>query len=232
MKNNLFKILLILVISIILNSCDIFNHMMYPDRWIKRDSPIETNITPPIITISNDTGELVGDSKGVESKKLLTFTNIGQEYTLKNGEEFRLTYSEDINFAYTTFDVVSHEDNSITIKLVDRDTSKVYLKDKCQIIKRQGIDFIPKIEVAKNLNPEQIIITPIFDDNCVKLGYEVRYGSIEIVKGKNGSAGGCKEGRKVYNNYKNCLENKTVTPPLKGDCSLCRKLGLPCGCTK
>ena len=230
MSLNLIKLLLILSIALLVNSCDAFDHLMNPDRWVKRDSPIETVIAPAEIIVSNDTGELGGDIPGVEPKKLIHFTNIGQEYTLKNGEEFKLSYSNSINFAYTTFDVIANDDNSITIKLVDKDTSRVFLKSKCQIIKRQGIDFIPKIEIAKGLDPEQVIITPIFDDNCVKLGYEVRYGSIEKIKGV---AGGCREGKKVYNNFKNCLDGKSSPKPLgNGDCSLCRKLGLPCGCTK
>lgn len=242
MKSVLFKIIFVISFAVLVTSCDVFDHLINRDRWIKRDGPIETVLIPEPITVSNDSGDLGGDVKGIEPKKLVTFTDIGQEYTIKNGEELKLTYSENINFAYTTFDVTENDDNSITINLVDKDTSRIFIKNKCQIIRRNGIDIIPKIEVAKDLDPEQVIITPIFDDNCIKLGYVVRYGSIETVKGKNGTAGGCREGKKVYNNYKNCIGGKTIkeeiketvkeTKKLDDDCSLCRKLGLPCGCTK
>jgi hypothetical protein len=116
------------------------------------------------------------------------------------------------------------------MKLVDKDFSKILLTKKCQTITRTGINYTPKVEVVEGLNPEQIIVTPIFDDQCYRIGYEVRYGSLER---------GCKEeGSKNYQKYKccrdkvapteACIKTHIIIDKVHPGCSLYRKLGLRC----
>lgn len=218
----IFKITVVISILLFLGSCKTVDMILHPNRYIERDSPREKEYIYDTIRISNNQGQIEDAVAGFKPQKQLIFTKIGQSYNFKSGESIEII-SDGVDFSNTTFDIETDENTKeIKLKLIDKDISKVYLDKKCQTIIRTGIDFVPKVEVAKGLDPEQIIITPIFDNACNKMGYEIRYGSSES---------GCrKEAKKVLDDFKRCTNTTTPPPPPPPPpkCRLKRKLGIPC----
>lgn len=202
------KILLIISIILLLNSCKSVDMFFHPDNYISRDTPREKEYIYDTIRISNSNGEIREASlTGIKPNKQLVFTSIGQTYNFKSGESIEIV-SDGVDFSKTTFDIETNDETKeIKLKLVDKDFSKVYLDSKCQTIVRTGIEFVPKIEVAKGLDPEQIVVTPIFDDDCNRIGFQIRYGSTER---------GCrKEAKEVLDHFKDCAKNVSTTKPVK-----------------
>jgi len=215
------KILLIFLIIFLLNSCKSWDILLNPDNYIQRDAPIEKEIIydTVIVWINND--GINDPLPGMKPTKQIIFTNIGQTFTFKTGETIKIV-SDGIDFSKATFDIETNlETNDIILKLVDKDFSKVYLTHKCQVVLRTGIDFVPKIELARGLEPEQIVITPVFDDKCNKIGFQIRYGSVER---------GCKkEAAEVIKRFNACVKNKLSKIKSENlDCGLRIKLGIPC----
>ena len=206
---------------LMLTSCKNLDLFFHPSDYIPRDTPREKEYIYDTIRIYNNNGEIRDALTGDKPSRQLIFTNIGQTYTFKSGDLVEII-SDGVDFSKTTFDIETNEEtNDIKLRLVDKDYSKVYLDSKCQTIRRTGIDYIPKIEVAKELKPEQIVVTPIFDDDCNKIGYQIRYGSVER---------GCKkEAKDVLEKFNECT--KIINPPkpkILDKCRLKRKLGIPC----
>lgn len=222
------NILFVIGSLILLSSCQSvvksIDCLFNPSDYEKRESVKEKLFVYDTVVIYNDNGELGEPIKGDRPIKEVVFDNINQSYTFKPGEAVSLVF-DNVDFSNKTFDIVTDEvTNEVTMKLVDLDFSKVLLSKKCQSIIRKG-KIVPKIEVAEGLNPEQVVITPLFDDNCFQVGYEIRYGAIES---------GCKdiETLKAFRDYKCCKGKK---PPYKKcndkgpTCpSIFKKLGIPC----
>ncbi len=217
------KIILFIIILISLNSCKTVDMILNSDNYIKRDGVKEVEIRYDTVIVTNNEGSLTsGVVAGINPKRKIIFDKIGQSYTFVSGETIELI-TDGVDFGKSAFDVITNgNSNDITIKLIDIEMDKVKLTSKCETIERNGIDFIPKIEVAEGLDPEQIVITPLFDNNCVRTGYQVRYGSSER---------GCKkEAADVLDRFKKCAgknQSKQKTK-IKDDCIRLRKLGIPC----
>lgn len=214
------KILIIFSVILFLNSCKSLEILLNPDNYIQRDEPKVVEIIYDTIKIWNVDGEIKDPLPGMRPTKQIIFNSIGQSYTFKSGEIIEIV-SDGVDFSKATFDIeTNQETNEIILKLVDKDFSKVYISNKCQTILRSGIDFIPKIELAKGLDPEQIVITPVFDNKCNKIGFQIRYGSIER---------GCKkEAEEVIKRFNECVKKRSVIKSQNYDCGLRIKLGIPC----
>ncbi len=214
---------LILIMIILLSGCTTWDMMVHPGNYIPRDTPREKEYIYDTIRITNDNGSITSAAiSGLKPAKQLTFSKIGQQYSFKQGETIEII-SDGVDFSQTTFDIeLNEESKEIELKLVDKDYSKVQLTSKCQTIVRTGIEYVPKIEIAKGLKPEQIIVTPLCDGAGSKIGYEIRYGSEER---------GCrKEAKQGLLGFKKCRDDE---PPHGGKpgpdpCKLKRKLGIPC----
>lgn len=216
---------------LLLSSCNSVDRVLHPNNYIPRDTPLEKEYIHDTIRISNDQGKLINSNiAGFTPTKQLVFTSIGQTFNIKPGQSFEIV-AENIDFSNTTFDIETNEaTGEIKLKLVDKDFSKVKLEYKCQTILRTGIDFVPKIELADGLDPEQIVVTPVFDDNCKRIGFQIRYGSEER---------GCrKEAQEILDKFRNCSKNTSMNNSkngnktkgslrLNGKKSLYRKLGIP-----
>lgn len=214
------KVLFLISMLFILNSCKSVDMFVHPENYISRDTPREKEYIYDTIRISNYSGEIREAITGAKPNKQLIFSNIGQTYTFKSGESIEII-SDGVDFSNTTFDIETNEETKeVKMKLVDKDFSKVYLDSKCQTIIRTGIEYVPKIEVAKGLDPEQIVVTPIFDNDCNRIGFQIRYGSTDR---------GCrKEASEVLARFKDCTKNTSKNIPIKDKCRLKRKLGIPC----
>lgn len=215
------KFLFLLLLGSLI-SCRTLDMIFHPGDYIQRDEqPTVTEIIYDTITVTNKDGNVSTAVAGAATKRV-TFTRIGQSFSFKNGETVEIVF-DGIDFAKATFDIETDlETQNVIMRLVDKDFSKVVLKSKCQIIKRMGNLLIPRIEVASGLKPEQVVITPLFDDNCIVSGYEIRYGSEER---------GCKVAAKqTLSDFYDCTksQNKKPTSSSKSPCGYLRKLGLPC----
>lgn len=211
------------LILIFINGCKTTDMIFHPDDFVKRDSPRQFVYIHDTITIYNDQGEITSVLKGVPVNKKLVFTSVGESYTFKSGEAIEVIM-DGIDFSVASFDIITDDNTEdITLKLVDKAFTKVKLESKCQTIVRTGIDYVPKIEIAQGLKPEQIVVTPIFDDSCYTIGYQIRYGSTER---------GCrKEAKEVLTRFKKCVEGKIYNGKRdnkKDPCRIKRKLGIPC----
>lgn len=159
-------------------------------------------------------------NKGNSTNTLL-ISEIGQREALRQGEKRMIIFDYwDMESAclVTTTDPYSKE---IFIELKDKDDAIITLKKKCDVVELRGVDMIPPIVVSDGLNPEQIIITPLFDHDCNVLGYQIRYGSTER---------GCtKVAKDVLNQFHNCVGSKKNSFRKKvPNCLQERWLGIPC----
>jgi len=224
MKNIYFKIIFVISVILIFTSCQSIDMLLHPNNYTQKKNPVIKEYIYDTVKISNFNGELTEPaSPGIKPSKQLVFTETGQSYIFKPGETIEII-SAGIDFGTSTFDIETNEDTKeIKLTLIDKNNAVVSLTSKCQTIVRTGIDFIPRIELAKDLNPEQVVITPIFDNNCIVIGYQIRYGSTER---------GCiKEAKEMLTRFQDCVKNPTKStgsPKISSDCQLKRKLGIPC----
>jgi len=130
-----------------------------------------------------------GISDGIEYRnnfskhdRVLSFSDVDQTYDIN--PEDKVVISLDYNLAQDEdlFIMSRYNSNSnkITIGLYDRFwDKKITLKSKCDVVEIRGLYDIPEINLDPDLSPEQIIITPLFDNDCLRYGFQIRYGSTE-----------------------------------------------------
>ena len=144
--------------------------------------------------------------------KILTFDRVEQEYEINKGEDVLLKldyniYQDDDLFIMSSY---NKDSNKIKIGLYDHFREEiVVLQKKCDVIEIRGLYEIPKINLdpSLDLKQEQIIITPMFDEECRHVGFQIRYGS---------SVRDCKDVAKiVLDRYKECAD-KNIKGPKKG----------------
>lgn len=212
------KILIICLITFTtLPGCRTFDMIFNPGDYIPRDTPREKEYIYDTIFVANAQGEMVNAVPEPKKAKQLVFDKVGESCTFRPGETIEVI-SDGVDFSQYTFDIETSEENEdITLTLVDKDITKVILTSKCQTIIRTGIEVVPKVEVAPGLKPEQIVCTPLFDDDCQKIGYEIRYGSEER---------GCrKEAKPNLVKFRDCAKEKPNKSAKNG--KLNNKLALP-----
>ncbi len=138
-----------------------------PKQYI---SPTPVKITPTGFTEATK-GEVVN------AHRVIDFS-ISDEATFTIGEVVTINF-DGIDFENYFIDFVQNDDNNkITLKLVNKKNGVILFQEKCQNFQRFDLE-IPKIEVADGLSPQQVVMTPLFDDHCQQIGWDVRYGSIE-----------------------------------------------------
>jgi len=215
------KFFILTIFSLLFYGCTTIDMLFHPEQYQKKSSPQRiTEIVYDTVRIYNASGEIQTAVSGLPQRRI-TFTQIGQSYKLRQGELVEFVF-DGVDFGKATFDITTDlETNEITISLVHRDTSKIYLSSKCQTIRRMDTGTLASIEIAPNLKPEQVVITPYFNEDCEKVGYEVRYGSEER---------GCKyAAQAVLKRFYDCTKNisKSTTKKTKSPC-INSKFGLPC----
>mgnify|MGYP005821494989 CR=1 FL=1 len=223
MKKFDFKLVIFTAVMLTLTSCQSIDMFLHPENYMPRtNTPMEKELIYDTVWVSNVDGEIKESIAGIKPSKRLVFSRVGQSYTFKQGETIEVV-SEGADFSNSTFDIETNEDTKdIKLTLVDKINSKVVLESKCQTVMRTGIDYVPKIEVSKGLSPEQIVVTPVFDNYCNPIGYQIRYGSTER---------GCrKEAKDILNRFQDCSKNKPANniKTISDDCRLKSKLGIPC----
>jgi len=162
------------------------------------------------IQISDD-GEItyVDPTPGLKKTSALVLKN-NYDYVIFNSNEKIKLVVDGIDFCETTLKIEKFDDNEkikITVVPIDEE---IILENKCQVQKWYDPYELPKISVNDKIingikaKDQQIVITPIYNKNCERIGFQIRYGSIER---------GCiKEGRKILNEFNKCNGN----PRIKG----------------
>ena len=163
-----------------------------------------------------------GLSDGIEyrenySKKdrVLEFSEDNQTYDIKPDE--KVVISLDYNLADGDLIIMSRfnrDSNKITIGLYDNFRKKpITLKRKCEVVEIRGLTEIPEIILDEELieNPQQVIITPLFDEACNPYGYQIRYGS---------TGNGCNlVAKKVLDRFNKCTETGDTSQPPNSHCN-------------
>lgn len=148
----------------------------------------------------NETGIEGLESSYANTGQVYEFTYIGQSYLINRNQPFTIAFKnidpDDVSLITST----NEYSDELKITLVSKKLEKVILSNKCEVIEIKGLETIPRIEINKGLQPEQVIITPLFDTYCNQIGYQIRYGSIES---------GCyRTGKYVVDRFNNCVKKK------------------------
>ena len=148
-------------------------------------------LTPPMPNYFNDSPQL-------------NFNDFGEEETFSPNKQITIKIDKTNDGQAAFASTYNDENEEMTIEMVPTDEDEedvVYLYDKCQTVDI-GLGAIPKIVISKNIEKEQIILTPKVDDNCNIIGFELRAGTIES---------GCINGRDNYNRMKKCFKMNNET---------------------
>ncbi len=179
---------------------------------------------PKEIAIKGVTDGIDFVNKASRNADVLRFRDVDDEYEIKKGDnvvlalDYNLTDADDL-YIMSRFNPFT---NTITIGLYDDIWDQnIMLNSKCDVIEIRGLMEIPKIILDPTLEnkPEQIVITPIFDDSCHRLGFQIRYGSTER---------GCGSvAKSVLRRFNKCVGGKK-TPRRKRPCWEKIWFGVPC----
>ncbi|TAL67098.1 MAG: DUF4349 domain-containing protein [Bacteroidetes bacterium] len=134
--------------------------------------------------------------------KHIVLKNYGQTENFKLGEPVSIDVEGLDPEKTNIISKVDMDEDNIEMKVTKNDEKEtVVLDKKCQIV-IVGLGPLPEIIRGDAIKREQIVITPIIDDECNIIGNEIRAGTIES---------GCIEGRKNYYRLLNCIRhNKPV----------------------
>lgn len=211
-----------IITTLILNACSAFYQEEKEEKQ-EINQPISiSTIVRDTIYIGNYEGDVIAGEKTLAEKQV-TFSQIGQEYKIKQGEVIRLVLNN-IDTEKSTFDMITDDaTGEVTLKLIDKNEYRVILTKKCETITRYNADFIPRVEFDGSLL-EQVITTPIMNDECEVIGFQIRFGARER---------GCRDDstNQIYKKFIDCTKNKNpkdIGISLSNECKKRIKLGLPC----
>lgn len=136
------------------------------------------------------------------AKISLPFYSVGDKGMFKQGDIVEIK-AYGIDFKKNTFCYIADPySDSVLIILKSRTNNKIELAKKCDVINWNDPIEIPSIVVGSDLKPEQVIVTPLFNNKCERIGFQIRYGS---------TLRGCfKEGEEVINDFLKCAEKSKV----------------------
>lgn len=146
-----------------------------------------------------DTATLPATVPGLNPQpKHIVLKNYGQTENFKLGEPVAIDVEGLDPDKTNIISKVDMDDENIEMKVTKNDEKEtVVLDKKCQIV-IVGLGTLPEIIRGDAIKREQIVITPIIDDECNIIGNEIRAGTIES---------GCIDGRKNYYRLLNCVRH-------------------------
>lgn len=139
---------------------------------------------------------------GVAIQREFVFDDADDKAEFRIGEYVKVTLDE-IDFGNYTFVAYitpqSTGSDRVSLCLSRTVGQAVYLNSTCQTIHWYNPYYIPTVSVKSSLPPEQIVITPLLSSNNVRVGYEIRYGSLDMARVKPY----CEErSKKIYDRFK------------------------------
>lgn len=170
----------------------------------------EEYVTGDVVLAVDDDGTFQSQKKPQGAVREITFRSERDRAEFFVGEPIRL-HAESIDFGNYTFKtsvVKSYAGRSKVVMSLERILQNtVRLEEKCQTIFWNNPYYTPIIEIGSSLQPEQIVLTPVFNERCRRIGYEIRYGSTE--------RGCAKQAREKLERFKQCVGSDNTPPPRK-----------------
>lgn len=121
-------------------------------------------------------GENTNSGKPVHSYE---FRYAGDYCVFKKGEVIQIV-TAGIDFSNHTFSYKSEKNSdSVKMTLEPINNCEVELTKKCDVVLWYDPMNVPNIKLAPDMAQEQIVITPLFNDDCERIGYQIRYGAEE-----------------------------------------------------
>ena len=198
MNNPLFcRAAAILLFAILATAC---NTVQLPEEYV----------TGNVVLAVDQDGTFNRESQPSGTVKEFVFRSEKDRAEFFVGDPIRIR-TEDIDFGNYTFKTVVAQGqpgrDRVTMTLERVLENTIRLEEKCQTIFWNNPYYTPVIEISSVLDPEQIILTPVFNSECRRIGYEVRYGSEER---------GCKkQAKEKLSQFKRCVERDSTPPPRK-----------------
>lgn len=177
------------------------NYSTFIINWKEPSKEKEQRKTVIIDMGYSPTGEAVPGLSNTEPLREIIFDKFGQVESFGVGEpvDVRLNGIEKENTNIIA--KYNLDENTVELKTVDRQRPGIiYLDRKCQIV-TVGLGPLPEIIRGEEVMNEQIIITPLVDDNCFVTGFEIRAGTIES---------GCTQGRTALARLKKCMKKQSA----------------------
>lgn len=127
-----------------------------------------------------DSGGKVSAQSSVDGSTRVVLKAAGDTAVFRVGEPVRIdVIGLDLANNIIKTDVVSSVTggDNIVLSVVPLATASVHLTQKCQTVFWYDPYEVPRIEIGASLPTHQIVCTPVFDDDCVHKGYEIRFGN-------------------------------------------------------
>lgn len=109
----------------------------------------------------------------------LTLRGEGSEVSFRLGDPVSLIF-EGVNVdSHTVETTLDEENNTVTMRVLSRRSGIVSISKKCQTFIYSSLRNLPIVEIKPGLDPEQIVVTPLCDQDGNIYAYELRYGSTQ-----------------------------------------------------
>ena len=109
----------------------------------------------------------------------LTLRGEGSEVSFRLGDPVSLVF-EGVNVdSHTVETTLDEENNAVTMRVLSRRSGIVSISKKCQTFIYSSLRNLPIVEINPGLDPEQIVVTPLCDQDGNVYAYELRYGSTQ-----------------------------------------------------
>lgn len=182
---------LVLVVGLYLTGCSIFK------------PKVSEIITDTVYVQVNNEGEIsyIEPLAALKAQKPYILSKDYDFITINANEKIKIIV-DNIDFCSSTLKVEKFDDNNKIKISVLPITTEIVLENKCQVQKWYDPYVLPSISIkdkivgGKKEKDQQIVITPIYNKNCERIGFQIRYGSIE--------RGCAKEGKKVVEEFNKC----------------------------
>lgn len=182
--------IILLILALYSSGCTLFK------------TSISEVITDTVYVHINNDGEItyLEPPPGYKTIKPYILSNDFDFITITANEKIKLIV-DNVDFCSSTLKVEKiDDDKKIKISVVPI-TTDIVLENKCQIQKWYDPYVLPTIMLkdkfvgGKKEADQQIVVTPIYNKKCERIGFQIRYGSIER---------GCIEGKKVLDEFNKC----------------------------
>lgn len=166
---------LLFLLAVISLSC-----FVYVDRALAQEL-IEEYASGRVVLTVNKFGVFKKMSSNVEEPNAV-FSSEKDSIEFYVGDTVVLEV-RNVDFSRYTFmtRLDAEENKKIRVKLTLQPLlgSVLFLDSMCQTVYWNNPYYTPVVQVAGSLDYEQVVYTPIFNELCIMVGYEVRYGSVE-----------------------------------------------------
>lgn len=163
-----------------------------------------------VVRVSNNDGDLSTEVvAGDAPRASMKLWRDGDVATIRNNTTANIDVSGFDPDREVIVTEVSSAGDELTLRVAKKNNVTVRFTSKCQVYTIGNTDVLPPIEIARGLDPQQVVITPLCDGVDSVIGYEIRYGAVES---------GCRNAaKKGLEKYRLCDERrvKRVSGPCK-----------------